>query len=119
MRSQVIAGCCPCEIDVRGWQRGGGATCVTPIAANRSVAAGCDPTWRKGQSGPKFGENGQGSRSNVRFGHPCIGCLVAQGRFDGMMTFRPSWEWDIAAGALILKRGRHDHGPIKLTVCVS
>ena len=27
--------------------------------------------------------------------------LVAQGRFDGMMTFRPSWEWDIAAGALI------------------
>ena len=28
-------------------------------------------------------------------------CLVAQGRFDGMMTFRPSWEWDIAAGALI------------------
>ncbi len=28
-------------------------------------------------------------------------CLVAQGRFDGMMTFRPSWEWDIAAGSLI------------------
>ena len=27
--------------------------------------------------------------------------LVAQGRFDGMFTFRPSWEWDIAAGALI------------------
>lgn len=29
-------------------------------------------------------------------------CLVAQGRFDAMLTFRPSWEWDIAAGALIL-----------------
>lgn len=28
-------------------------------------------------------------------------CLVAQGSFDGMLTFRPSWEWDIAAGALI------------------
>ena len=28
-------------------------------------------------------------------------CLVAQGRFDGMITLRPSWEWDIAAGALI------------------
>ncbi|MEO1637971.1 MAG: 3'(2'),5'-bisphosphate nucleotidase CysQ [Pseudomonadota bacterium] len=28
-------------------------------------------------------------------------CLVAQGRFDGMLTLRPSWEWDIAAGALI------------------
>lgn len=29
-------------------------------------------------------------------------CLVAEGRFDGMITLRPSWEWDIAAGALIL-----------------
>lgn len=28
--------------------------------------------------------------------------LVAQGRFDAMMTFRASWEWDIAAGALLL-----------------
>ena len=29
-------------------------------------------------------------------------CLVAQGCFDGMITLRPSWEWDIAAGALII-----------------
>jgi len=28
--------------------------------------------------------------------------LVGQGRFDGMLTLRPSWEWDIAAGALIV-----------------
>jgi myo-inositol-1(or 4)-monophosphatase len=28
--------------------------------------------------------------------------LVGEGRFDGMMTFRPTWEWDIAAGALIV-----------------
>ncbi|WP_135501061.1 inositol monophosphatase family protein [Roseovarius aestuariivivens] len=28
--------------------------------------------------------------------------LVAEGRFDAMFTLRPSWEWDIAAGALIL-----------------
>lgn len=27
--------------------------------------------------------------------------LAAQGRFDGMLTLRDSWEWDIAAGALI------------------
>ncbi len=27
--------------------------------------------------------------------------LVAEGRFDMMLTFRDSWEWDIAAGALI------------------
>ncbi|MEM8578760.1 MAG: 3'(2'),5'-bisphosphate nucleotidase CysQ, partial [Pseudomonadota bacterium] len=29
--------------------------------------------------------------------------LVAQGRFDAMFTFRPSWEWDIAAGSLIVE----------------
>lgn len=27
--------------------------------------------------------------------------LVGQGRFDGMLTLRDSWEWDTAAGALI------------------
>lgn len=29
-------------------------------------------------------------------------CLVAEGRFDAMLTLRATWEWDIAAGALIL-----------------
>lgn len=29
--------------------------------------------------------------------------LVAQGRFDAMMTLRRTWEWDIAAGDLILR----------------
>ena len=28
--------------------------------------------------------------------------LVAQGRFDAMLTLRATWEWDIAAGVLIL-----------------
>lgn len=28
--------------------------------------------------------------------------LVAEGRFDAMITLRPSWEWDIAAGALLV-----------------
>ena len=28
--------------------------------------------------------------------------LVGEGRFDAMMTFRDTWEWDIAAGALIV-----------------
>lgn len=28
-------------------------------------------------------------------------CLVAEGRHDGMLTFRDTWEWDIAAGVLI------------------
>ena len=30
--------------------------------------------------------------------------LVGQGRFDGMLSFRQGWEWDIAAGALIASR---------------
>ncbi|MBR9764552.1 MAG: 3'(2'),5'-bisphosphate nucleotidase CysQ [Rhodobacteraceae bacterium] len=28
---------------------------------------------------------------------------VAEGRFDAMLTLRPSWEWDIAAGSLIVE----------------
>lgn len=28
-------------------------------------------------------------------------CLVAEGRFDAMLTLRPTWDWDIAAGVLI------------------
>ena len=31
-------------------------------------------------------------------------CLAAEGRFDGMVTLRPAWEWDIAAGSLIAER---------------
>ena len=27
--------------------------------------------------------------------------LIANGEFDAMLTFRPAWEWDIAAGVLI------------------
>ncbi|TNF18489.1 MAG: 3'(2'),5'-bisphosphate nucleotidase CysQ [Rhodobacteraceae bacterium] len=27
--------------------------------------------------------------------------LIAQGRFDAMLTLRPTWHWDIAAGTLI------------------
>ena len=29
-------------------------------------------------------------------------CLVAEGRFDALVTMRAAWEWDIAAGTLIL-----------------
>ncbi|MFW5642344.1 MAG: inositol monophosphatase family protein [Roseicyclus sp.] len=28
--------------------------------------------------------------------------LVAEGHFDGMVTFRDTWEWDIAAGAILV-----------------
>ncbi|WP_439104554.1 3'(2'),5'-bisphosphate nucleotidase CysQ [Celeribacter marinus] len=29
--------------------------------------------------------------------------LVAQGRYDAMITLRPTWEWDVAAGSLIME----------------
>lgn len=29
-------------------------------------------------------------------------CLVADGSFDAMLTLRPTWEWDVAAGCLIV-----------------
>lgn len=28
-------------------------------------------------------------------------CLVAEGAFDAMLTLRPTWHWDVAAGALV------------------
>lgn len=31
-------------------------------------------------------------------------CLVAEGAFDGMISTRDAWEWDIAAGSLIAQR---------------
>lgn len=31
-------------------------------------------------------------------------CLVAEGAFDGMISTRDAWEWDIAAGSLIAER---------------
>ena len=31
-------------------------------------------------------------------------CLVAEGRFDAMISLRPTWEWDIAAGDLIARQ---------------
>lgn len=31
-------------------------------------------------------------------------CLVAEGRHDAMVTLRPTWEWDSAAGTLIAQR---------------
>jgi myo-inositol-1(or 4)-monophosphatase len=29
--------------------------------------------------------------------------LVAEGRFDGMVTFRDTWEWDVAAGSILVR----------------
>ena len=51
--------------------------------------------WRDGQP-PRFARSYRPSLAYRM-------ALVAEGRFDGMLTLRPSWEWDIAAGDLILR----------------
>jgi len=53
---------------------------------------------------PEFWENGKRPAFDTAFRSSLAYrmCLVAQGRFDAMITFRPSWEWDIAGGALII-----------------
>lgn len=84
--------------------RGGGAMLNgTPIAASQANIDGATVLGAK----PNFeGRNWRGGvtppikrvfRSSLAYRL----CLVGQGRFDGMITLRPSWEWDIAAGALI------------------
>lgn len=85
---------------------GGGATVNgEPISASlRGGFDGADVLSPKGWFDPKFWRDGapppvtRSFRSSLAYRL----CLVAQGRFDAMITLRPSWEWDIAAGALIV-----------------
>ena len=66
-----------------------GATLLTP-------AANLKPEhWRNGVPDVK-----RAFRASVAYRL----ALVGQGRFDGMLSFRQGWEWDIAAGSLIAAR---------------
>jgi myo-inositol-1(or 4)-monophosphatase len=83
---------------------GGGATCnETTIAVTDPLIEDATLLGAKVNLEPRYWKTDQvppvqrAFRSSLAYRL----CLVAQGRFDGMMTFRPSWEWDIAAGALI------------------
>jgi myo-inositol-1(or 4)-monophosphatase len=68
-----------------------GLTGATLLAARPALEPA---NWRDGQVPPL-----------ARHHRPSLAyrlSLVAEGRFDAMLTLRDSWEWDIAAGALIL-----------------
>ncbi|MBT8153506.1 3'(2'),5'-bisphosphate nucleotidase CysQ [Epibacterium ulvae] len=73
-------------------------SCETDVAAARVLTArpAMDPKhWKNGQT-PVF----------TREYRPSLAyrlASVAQGRFDAMLTLRPSWEWDIAAGDLLIR----------------
>lgn len=82
----------------------------TPIApATTARLRGAHVLATRPNMAPKFWPNGV---PDVKRSHrPSLAyrlCLVAEGRFDAMWAFRETWEWDIAAGALILEEaGAH------------
>lgn len=53
---------------------------------------------------PKFWRDGIVPEAKIAFRSSLAYrlCLVAQGRYDAMITLRPTWEWDVAAGTLIV-----------------
>ncbi len=75
---------------------------LTP--GNRTKLPGADILTNRGSMDKKFWRDAppQINRSH----RPSLAyrmALVAQGRYDAMLTVFPAWEWDIAAGDLILR----------------
>jgi len=54
---------------------------------------------------PSHWKNGRvpGFKTSFRSSLAYRMCIVANDRFDAMLTLRPTWEWDIAAGTLIVE----------------
>lgn len=82
---------------------GQGATCngAALQAAQRDTLAGADILATR----PNMeAQNWRSLPQITRHHRPSLAyrlCLVAEGRFDAMLTLRDAWEWDIAAGTLI------------------
>ncbi|WP_342077431.1 3'(2'),5'-bisphosphate nucleotidase CysQ [Yoonia sp. SS1-5] len=82
--------------------RGGATLNDAPVTVTRAGLDGATLLGAKPNFAPHHWRGGtppviQKFRSSLAYRL----CLVAQGRYDGMITLRPSWEWDIAAGSLI------------------
>lgn len=85
--------------------RGGGATLNdAPIRASDTAAFdGAEVLATKHTLSPAHWPRGVPPVTRVY--RPSLAyrmALVGEGRFDAMVTFRPTWEWDIAAGSLII-----------------
>lgn len=74
-----------------------------PITASRrEMLAGAEILTTKPSLAPENWPGGVPDvKRNFRASLAYRLCLAAEGRFDGMITLRPAWEWDIAAGSLI------------------
>ena len=76
-----------------------------PIAVSpRTGLDGADVLANSSQFDPRFWPGGV--PQVIRHFRPSMAyrfCLVAEGRFDALVTFRATWEWDAAAGDLIVR----------------
>lgn len=86
---------------------GGPATCNGAVLAcgTRQELRGADVLSNRAALAPEHWPGGVPEvKRSFRTSLAWRMCLVAEGRFDAMLTLRPAWEWDIAAGALIAER---------------
>lgn len=85
--------------------RGGGATLNgAPVGVTGTTdATQAEVLTTKSNLAPGFWRGPvPGFRRSFRTSLAYRLCLVAEGRFDAMLTLRPTWEWDVAAGSLIV-----------------
>ena len=85
--------------------KGGGATMNgVPIAVNDSDDISSTTFLaNKANMAPEFWRGGVPPiKRSFRPSLAYRVCLAAEGRYHGMLTLRPTWEWDVAAGSLIL-----------------
>jgi myo-inositol-1(or 4)-monophosphatase len=87
---------------------GGAATLNGAVirASDRAAAEGATVLAAKAALMPEHWLGGQvpGFQRMFRASLAWRLCLVAEGQFDAMLTLRPTWEWDAAAGSLIAER---------------
>ena len=84
---------------------GGGAFCngAAISVSGRADMDGATVLTRKPDLKPEYWLAPHGLKHNFRPSLAYRLCLVAEGRFDAMLTLRPAWEWDVAAGDLIVR----------------
>jgi myo-inositol-1(or 4)-monophosphatase len=103
---EVIAGVVylPMKDRLYAAARGAGATLNgAPIRVSASEEAGARVLATRPNVEPRHWPGGVPPFERVY--RPSLAyrlALVAEGRFDGMATFRETWEWDIAAGAILV-----------------
>ncbi len=84
--------------------RGGGARLNgrrLRVPARRALEGACVLSTRKSLRSGRWKDGPPPVRRHFRPSLAYRLALVAEGRFDAMLTLHPTWEWDVAAGSLI------------------